>query len=170
MDTPAPNQNLAEGHVAPGYKAQARSNNLIGTKHEAAHPWNVRDLLEKVPHKASFIDLGSGEGNACAIAQSMGFSPVVGYEIDPLLVAMSWMLHPKLKFVHGNARDFTPLRWDSTVFMFNPFGRETMEHIERNCRRPGMHVAYLNSVHADLFDNWRVVYAGHKRHLFVWGV
>ncbi|KAG7256214.1 hypothetical protein CRUP_010282, partial [Coryphaenoides rupestris] len=41
--------------------------------------------------KGTLVDLGSGDGRIVLEAHRQGFSPTIGYELNPWLVRLSWL-------------------------------------------------------------------------------
>lgn len=73
---------------------------------DVLRPFSKRDLL---------LDLGSGDGMVLRIAARKG-ARAVGYELNPLLVAFSWLLsrHPKISVRTTNFWNY-PFPKDTTI-------------------------------------------------------
>ena len=96
---------------------------------------NIKRLLRVTANlvpfdRATFVDLGCGEGKACLIAQRFGFKVVRGVEFDRSLLAAARRNLETGRFVTPDSIDFieadcSEYRLDAAehlvLFMFNPF-------------------------------------------------
>jgi SAM-dependent methyltransferase len=132
---------------------------------------SLMSALPLEPAGSTFVDLGSGQGRALLLAAKMGFSRIVGVELDARLVAGAerniahWSRHPRnavrrgaeLQVVHADAATYRLPDGPLCVFLFNPFGSETLRHVLRNlgsqpsARTAHVFVAYFNPLHEHVF-------------------
>ena len=156
---------LTEGQVYPWQLAQPDLTAATSERHpyEATPAWLVRRTLEALPidpRDFVFVDLGAGKGRALMIASDFGFSKLVGIEISSAFCnaaatnmnryysAMGQPLPYTLRCMNAADYDFeeAPL----VVFLFNPFGKKTLNAVLAKLeaslqRRPrAAYVIYLN--------------------------
>lgn len=119
--------------------------------HMPARPRHVRHALRKLPmgHNVSdytFIDLGSGKGRSLFIAAELPFQRVIGVELSGMLYEQACanirsFRHRKggssvLDALHMNATDFEfPNEENLVLYLFNPFGAETVSRVMTNLQR-----------------------------------
>jgi SAM-dependent methyltransferase len=127
----------------------------------------VRDL-GVAPAGYTFVDLGCGKGAALLAAADRGFASVVGVELNGRLVSVAQSnaamylqrgaaVSP-IEVIHGDVVDFEFPKGRTVVFMFNPFGADTLrtvlDTLEASLRENPRDVAigYVSPVHAELLD------------------
>lgn len=117
----------------------------------------------------AFVDLGCGKGLPLMLAVRRGFGPAIGVELDSGLAAIArenartYLTHEGLaddaiEVREQDAAEFDFPELPTALFMFNPFGPDTLgtvldravESVTR-CPRP-FFVAYYNTVHREVFD------------------
>ncbi len=121
-------------------------------------------------HATHFVDLGCGKGRALMLASRHPFRAVTGVECVRGLVQTcqanldAWTdRHPRcgpVTVLHCDVLDFVLPRGDLTLFLYNPFGADTLRAVlDRVEAGPGRRVyaAYVNPLEAALFDasRWR---------------
>jgi tRNA1(Val) A37 N6-methylase TrmN6 len=104
----------------------------------------IIDSLKLPTADYRFVDLGSGMGGALIVAAKMGFGGLVGVEFDGTLheiangnVASFGVRDPELAsritLLHQDATKYEfPEDAPLLVFMFNPFGPDTMRTVIAN--------------------------------------
>lgn len=110
--------------------------------YEAAPAWLVREALGSIPlqpHRFAFVDMGSGKGRALLLASEFPFATIIGIELSRELHRIAQdnikRYRPasqqcKALFVHCmNALDYTFGPEPLVLFLFNPFGRDTVRGI-----------------------------------------
>ncbi len=117
-------QRDSEGYQAPG----------AGYIRRAIEDAGIEDLPSY-----TFIDLGSGSGRALFVAAEFPFKHIAGVEFSPLLheqaSANILRFRPRrsgcreIVSLHANARDFDFPPGRLALFLFNPFGAETMREV-----------------------------------------
>jgi 16S rRNA G966 N2-methylase RsmD len=144
--------------------------------YEPAHllRWHgVHGSIPVAPETATFVDLGAGQGRAMVLATMRGYRRVVGVELDEELAAQARTNVARLRagrvrrrddqelhVVHGDAAAFDWPPTSVVVWMYNPFGADTMRQVlHRIChsvRAPGsqLFVAYFNPVHRSVFADF----------------
>lgn len=127
--------------------------------------------LSAVPADRSgiFVDVGAGSGRMLIMAHELGWRRVVGVEHSGEAIAQtrenidryvatagadtSWV-----ELVHQDAAQFDPPEETRTVFLFNPFGRETTESFVRRLEpvagrsHGALRVVYVFPVFGNVFD------------------
>lgn len=132
-----------------------------GMLYEATPYLVLQDILRHLDlgPEDVFVDLGCGKGRATCVAARESDCAVVGVEQDEgfLAVAQSNLnnldhTRGEVHLHHGLAQDFD-FDQATVVFLFNPFGAQTMEEVlellhsslDRNPRR--LRIVYVNPVH-----------------------
>ena len=123
-----------------------------------ARPWQVRQALAGLPlanpSEYTYVDLGSGKGRTLFVAAELPFREVVGVEFSPVLhararanIAAYRSRHPQcgpIRSVHMNAVDFAFPPGPLVLYLFNPFGAQTMgrvlDNLTDSLRREPRHV------------------------------
>jgi SAM-dependent methyltransferase len=129
----------------------------------------VREAIGAVGslHNATFWDLGCGKGRALVIASEFPFQRIVGVEISPDLcriarrnaavVARKHPHRPPIAVHCGDAISAPLPSGELVVFLYHPFGRETLSRIlvrlAEATREDGIWLVYANPVHGDLIDS-----------------
>ena len=111
-----------------------------------ARPWQVRQALAGLPlanaSNYTYIDLGSGKGRTLFVAAELPFREVIGVEFSPLLNERACANIRTFRFrgrrcgpirsEHANAINFVFPAGPLVLYLFNPFGAETMRHVFDN--------------------------------------
>jgi Histone methylation protein DOT1 len=119
------------------------------------------------PRDYTFVDIGAGLGRVVLLASALPFRQVVGVEVSPALCetardnVVRWrrahddLACKDLRVVHADANSFRFPRGDLVVYMYNPFGENTVARLaERlaNEVRGNCFVLYHTPVHRRIFD------------------
>ena len=85
-----------------------------------------------------FLDVGSGVGNICAVANYLGLN-AEGIELNPVLFNISEQIHSNIKIHNLDIRDFNSYENYDLIFYFLPFFDENLQKelkakIENNCK------------------------------------
>ena len=120
------------------------------------------------PHDVTFIDLGCGKGAALLLAKEYGFTTLVGVEFNPRLAEIARDNFARLasrtgsavgvSIITADACDFSFPSVPSVIFMYNPFGRASMDVVLRNLSASlgesprDLTVVYVNPVHVRALD------------------
>ncbi|WP_255441682.1 class I SAM-dependent methyltransferase [Actinoplanes sp. ATCC 53533] len=129
----------------------------------------LRDLPISTPDTFLFLDLGSGKGRTLLLAAELGYRRVVGVEFDPGLASTARSnieayeaTRPAragvIEIVQADAAgyDFPPD--PAVMFLFNPFGEDTLRAVINNLERSlqanprPFYIAYYNPMHQDVLD------------------
>lgn len=126
-----------------------------------ARPANIRQALRETGIRNcspySYIDLGSGKGRSLFVAAELPFRQVLGVEFSLLLHEQArenighyrgWRRRSgPITSILMNARDFLFPEGPMVLYLFNPFGLETIEHVlgnlERSLRTEPRHVVVV---------------------------
>jgi SAM-dependent methyltransferase len=105
----------------------------------------IRDILRRIPiatHHFTFVDLGSGKGRALLVASEFPFAKIVGVELSSELYAIAEknidLYRPAIQLCRNfelhreNATAFAFPTGPLVLFMFNPFGEETIRRVLEN--------------------------------------
>jgi len=131
--------------------------------YEAAPAWLIRETLDSIPlqpHMFAFVDMGSGKGRALLVASEFPFMKIVGIELSHELHRIAeenirryqsasqqctaFSLHCM------NAAEYTFGPEPLVLFLFNPFGKDTIRSIlagleaSLNAKRREAYVVYVN--------------------------
>ena len=117
----------------------------------------------------SFIDLGCGKGRALLLASRFPFKGIIGVELSHELqqtcqlnisrFRSDWQQCTNIVSLCQNATEFTFPAENSVLYLFNPFGAETLcpvvANLEASLRRVPrrIYVVYVKPVHRRVFDN-----------------
>ncbi len=108
-----------------------------------ARPRHIRQALRAMPVRDvsgfTYIDLGCGKGRSLFVAAEFGFRRIVGVELSPILHDQACRNIRGFRrgargcapteAVHQNAADFRFPEGNLVLYMFNPFGAETMQRV-----------------------------------------
>ncbi len=140
--------------------------------HFVSTPWAVLRWVhaclppDAQKHRWTFLDLGAGKGRAVLSAAARPYKQVVGVEFAAELVAVaranvqaSRHRSPRVSIVEADATVCKLPDGALIVFLFNPFGPPVIDAViarlaaHRATTRAPVRVAYLNPVHAALFQH-----------------
>lgn len=117
----------------------------------------------------TFVDLGCGKGLPLMLAVLHGFEHAIGVELDSRLAEVArenahafartpGVPRDAIEVFDQDAAEFEFPHRPTALFMYNPFGAETMNAVLENVvasvtRHPRpFFVAYYNTVHREVFD------------------
>lgn len=116
----------------------------------------------------SFIDLGSGKGRALLLASRFPFKQIIGVELSPQLQQTSWLNIRRFRADWQqcinivsrcqNATGFTFPTENAVLYLFNPFGAETLRAVVANLESSlraaprRIYVIYVKPVHKRVFE------------------
>jgi SAM-dependent methyltransferase len=134
------------GHLSLRRIGVAEKDLLDSEGYVPARAANVRRAIVESQIKnypeCTFVDLGSGKGRALFVAAELPFKEIVGVEFSQLLHRLaveniaSFSYRPNgchsIHSVHANAMEFKLPPGPLVLYMFNPFGPETMQRILEN--------------------------------------
>lgn len=106
---------------------------------------SIFDALPIIPSQFSLIDIGSGKGRALFVGAEAGFARCIGVERNPALCRtarrnlVAWQSRTEattlIDIQRGDATCFAFPPGPLVVFMYNPFGAETMERVIGNLEK-----------------------------------
>jgi SAM-dependent methyltransferase len=165
-----------------------RGEHRDGVDFESTPPPSWRKVLRALPldnpGDFTFVDLGCGKGFVLALAALHGFGRVVGVELDPDLArqaqanaqVLSERTSRAVDVVEGDATAFDLPTEPSLIYLYNPFGPQTMRDVVRRvdrslAERPRpLFVAYVNPLHRHVWDESSTLRAlAGNRHWAVYG-
>ncbi len=147
-----------------------RAEHRDGVDFESTPPPSWRKVLRALPlddpSDFTFVDLGCGKGFVLALAALHGFGRVVGVELDPDLAqkaqanaeVLSKRTSREVEVVEGDATAFDLPTEPSVIYLYNPFGPQTMRDVVRRVDRSlaersrPLFVAYVNPLHRHVWD------------------
>jgi SAM-dependent methyltransferase len=108
-----------------------------------SHFHEVLSRVDLDPESSTFIDLGSGLGRPLLLAAELGFSRVIGVELDESLIRRAqrnlnrWSRRnlprsnsdQKFSLLHQDAASVNYPDSPLVVFLANPFGEHTLRHV-----------------------------------------
>jgi trans-aconitate methyltransferase len=117
----------------------------------------------------SFLDLGCGKGRALLLASRFPFKKIIGVELSHELqqtcqvnisrFRSDWQQCTNIVSLYQNATEFTFPVENSVLYLFNPFGAETLSSVVANLEASihlaprRVYVIYVKPVHRRVFDN-----------------
>lgn len=143
-------------------RAGIRSNDTADSElYVPARPAHIREALNAAPvadfSEYTYIDLGSGKGRTLFVAAEFGFKRIVGVEFSEVLHQQA--CSNALAFRHRgrrgdhiacagqNAKAFEFPEEPTVLYMFNPFGAQTMQvvlnNLEQSLVRAPRHVVVV---------------------------
>ena len=123
-------------------------------------------LSKKLPLKNySFLDIGCGTGIASIyIANKYIFKSFSGFDFEPILVKKAKQNREiaiveellRIDFFIQDSREIVLIKQPTVLFMFNPFGKETMNEFLQNnldtISETKSIICYINDIHIEIFD------------------
>ena len=123
-------------------------------------------LSKKLPLKNySFLDIGCGTGIASIyFANKYIFKSFSGFDFAPILVNKAKQNReivivkklPRIDFFIKDSREIDLIKKPTFLFMFNPFGKETMNEFLQNnldtISETKSIICYINDIHIEIFD------------------
>ena len=176
------------GMVMPWELSDRRNEPADANPYASLTSDRIRALITAAPIVAGetvFVDLGSGKGRALLVAQEFPFKRIVGVEWSSELTAVAranvaiaagpGSPDDRFELLQMDARDYEFPVAPLVLFLFNPFGEETLSqvvaHLERSLAinpRP-VFVIYANPLQSVLFERspaFRQVGAAHADAFF----
>ena len=129
--------------------------------YQPARPAHIRQALREMPvHDVShfsYVDLGSGKGRTLFVAAELPFRQITGVEFSRRLHGEACANIRRFRArkrgcgnitsLHANAKDFVFPEGKMVLYLFNPFGFATMQHVldnlEASLRRYPRHTIIL---------------------------
>jgi predicted RNA methylase len=156
------------GRQRLSHAVRAAARHGDGVDFEATSPgeWRraIRALPITDPGAFTFLDLGCGKGLTLILARMEGFGRIIGVELDPSVAAAArgnvarWRSGDAIEVVEADAVGFPLPAEPCVLYLYNPFGSQTMEAVARAVetsldRRPRpLFVVYVNPVHQGVWD------------------
>jgi SAM-dependent methyltransferase len=106
-----------------------------GVRHIAVDPDEFASAMSAVDADLSqltFIDLGSGKGRALMLARQYPFKELIGVEFSGRLVEIARA--NGIETIHADATEYDLPPVPTLLFLYNPFGRETMDKVAERTR------------------------------------
>jgi len=131
-----------------------------GNSHIAADPEEFEAAIAALDadlSKLTFVDLGSGKGRALMLASGYPFKERIGVEFSEQLVRVARA--NGIETIHADATEYELPPVPTLLFLYNPFGRETMDRVAERTRASldaiprELIVLYLNPFHLDSWLN-----------------
>lgn len=104
--------------------------------------YEILNYLALPPHAFAFVDMGSGKGRALLVASEFAFTKIVGVELSPQLHRIAQDNVKRYSPASQQCRQFDLHCMDvvdydygpepPVLFLFDPFGRETLESVVAN--------------------------------------
>lgn len=125
------------------------------------------DALPENPQTFTFVDIGAGLGRGVLLASTRPFRQVVGVEVSPALCETAsdnivrWrrahedLACKDLRIVRADAASFRFPPGDLVVYMYNPFGENSVARLAdrlANDIQGKAYVLYHTPVHRRIFD------------------
>lgn len=130
--------------------------------YQTVSPELFRQAASLVP-RHTFIDLGCGKGRILILANQLGFPRVIGVERSSSLAKIALgnvsRLHIPAEIIKHDASSYQFPNKPIVVYMYNPFGRRTMEKVVANLHQHqfSVHVIYVQPEQEDVFLGFREI-------------
>jgi len=123
--------------------------------------------LGKKYSELSLLDIGCGDGKVLNFAMLLNFKRVIGIDLDTSAVQNAIAncnqmnnvgFKTQFNIYYADASKYTIPAGTNVIFMFNPFGRQTMQAVLNNilqyCSvdKTELYIIYVIPVHRGLFD------------------
>lgn len=134
-----------------------------------------------LPKDICLLDIGCGSGKAMVVGMKSGFRRVAGVDLDAVSLAQA-KINCRQMYKYGSKTRYNLSKMDATlynipqctnlIYLFNPFGVKTMEHVIANIKAYAqtsahpVYVIYMNPRFQDLFqedDGFAKIYASTFR-------
>lgn len=131
--------------------------------YEAAPAWLIRETIAAIPlqpHMFAFVDMGSGKGRALLVASEFPFVQIVGIELSQELHRIAEENIRRYRSASQQCTAFSLHCMNAAkysfgpeplvLFLFNPFGKDTIRSIladleaSLNAKRREAYVVYVN--------------------------
>ena len=166
--------NLSVDTCEDNREVASHANLLYGDnlRYEPASVTKLEKLFEALPidpREYAFIDLGCGKGAAMILALERGFQAVIGIEFDRRLSAIAARNLQLARtrrlslctadVVNLDAAEYRFPNIPSLIFMFNPFGEDTLRAVLHNIENTfndhprELYVAYFYPVHREVLES-----------------
>lgn len=139
------------------------------THYEPTPVAQIHSMLDAVPAEPAektFVDLGAGMGRVVLLAATKPFRQVIGVEVSGALCetardnAVRWrrarpeLCCKDLRIIRADAAEFRFPSGEIVVYLYNPFGAQTLARVaERLARLPSrVFVLYHTPVHRNVLD------------------
>ena len=114
-----------------------------------------RSAIEGVP-RWTFVDLGCGRGRAMILAHEAGFPKIIGVDFSAPLCRTARKNLKKLgiaaNIVHSDVRTFVLPAEPCVVFLYNPFGAETLRSVISRFDANPKVIVYINPIHGQALE------------------
>lgn len=158
---------MLDRHELTGMPAEIRQH---AGSYVPTNPAVFRRLVRKVevdPREFTFIDLGCGKGRVVITAADYPFKAILGVEYDASVYETAkrnldhWQethSDPRLKVIHGDARNFEAPPGNLFIYMYGPFRGPVFEQVAERLAaladEPGraLVIAYASDFEADVLD------------------
>jgi SAM-dependent methyltransferase len=114
-----------------------------------------RSAVEGVP-RWTFVDLGCGRGRALILAHEAGFPKIIGVDFSAPLCRTARKNLKKLgiasNIVHSDVRTFLLPPERCVVFLYNPFGAETLRSVISRFDANAKVIVYVNPIHDQVLE------------------
>ena len=129
--------------------------------YQPARARHIRQALKALPvadlSDYTFVDLGSGKGRTLFVAAEFPFRQITGVEFSSLLhksavrsiqsFRAAKAACKAISTIYGNAKDFVFPEGKLVLYLFNPFGRDTMQvvldHLGASLQQHPRHVVVV---------------------------
>ncbi len=159
--------------AAPFYGREQKSEAYFYVATTASVVYEVLSTLGLPPNTFAFVDMGSGKGRALLVASEFAFTKIVGIELSPHLNRIAednvQRYSPPSQQctafeLHGmNVVDYDYGTEPLVLFLFDPFGRETLRSVVANletslaARPRAAYVVYIYPRFEDVLQDSRAL-------------
>jgi len=120
----------------------------------------IINTVKEILPNAIFFDIGCGKGRACIVAAKLGFTKVIGIDLDSELIDLAKQnakqANVEVEFILANAIEYNYQNVNTVYFLFNPFNETVLNKVLKKINKvttKKIIVVYMNPKYSKEFYN-----------------